>query len=152
MCQNVNRPRPPLLHLNTEAPTTNQQHNHIVLPLWFIGLKNILKNIFFPLQDEIVYRSTGEEDALKYFYVDPFTGRVTIKELLYPGTRMQYTVSLSVLSLIAFFIYSRGFFLIETELKVHYVTQFVTKRAGSTKCVPCTQNITPVKISSRQKV
>ena len=44
-------------------------------------------------QDVILYRAIGEADALDAFYVDPDTGRVTIKKLLYPGFKTTYTVS-----------------------------------------------------------
>ena len=45
------------------------------------------------LQDTIKYSAIGEEDAVKYYYVDPDRGTVTIKQLLYPGTRTEYVVS-----------------------------------------------------------
>ena len=47
-----------------------------------------------------MYSALGEGDATDFFYVDPDTGRVTIKELLYPGTDREYTVSSHWLDLI----------------------------------------------------
>ncbi len=38
----------------------------------------------------------GDSEAMKYFYVDPDIGIITIKKMLYPGTRNQYTVSISL--------------------------------------------------------
>jgi len=39
------------------------------------------------------YSASGEMDALDYFYIDPYTGLVTVKKLLYPGsTKTDYTV------------------------------------------------------------
>ena len=42
-----------------------------------------------------MYRGIGDEDALQFFHVDPDTGKITIKKMLYPGTNTQYTVSLT---------------------------------------------------------
>lgn len=52
--------------------------------------------ILLILQDVIIYEaSSDQEEALEYFYVDPTTGRVTIKKLLYPGSSTkEYSVSL----------------------------------------------------------
>lgn len=43
-------------------------------------------------QDQVIYRGIEDAEALEFFYVDPFTGRVSVKKSLYPGTRPQYTV------------------------------------------------------------
>jgi hypothetical protein len=48
------------------------------------------------LQDVILYRAVAEDDAMEVFYVDPNTGRVTIKKMLYPGSKTSYTVSKTV--------------------------------------------------------
>ena len=42
-----------------------------------------------------MYRIKGEDDAVDFFYVDPFTGRVTLKQSLYPGAKTDYTVSIT---------------------------------------------------------
>ena len=44
------------------------------------------------VQDTVLYRAVGEDDALQYFFVDTFSGTVTIKKSLYPGSRTQYSV------------------------------------------------------------
>ena len=48
---------------------------------------------YYTFQDTIFYSITGSGDADEFFYVDPFSGEVTVKELLYPGDTPQYTVS-----------------------------------------------------------
>ena len=43
-------------------------------------------------QDKILYRATGREESMKYFHVDPDTGLISIKKLLYPGTTNAFEV------------------------------------------------------------
>ena len=40
-----------------------------------------------------MYRAIGDEAAMEFFNVDPDTGTVTVKKMLYPGTTLEYTVS-----------------------------------------------------------
>ena len=46
----------------------------------------------FCFQDVISYSGSGDEEVMQYFHVDPDSGTVTIKKMMYPGTRTNYEV------------------------------------------------------------
>ena len=49
------------------------------------------------VQNTIRYNGTGDQNALQYFYVDPYTAVVTLRQLLYPGsTQTSFTVRIQL--------------------------------------------------------
>jgi protocadherin Fat 4 len=44
--------------------------------------------------DKVVYKALGDGEAKRFFHVDADTGMVTIKKMLYPGSRNEYTLEI----------------------------------------------------------